>query len=51
MIYPGSGPSLEVIALRQWFDIEDEHVLQRDEHRAQESSHGEGRNGDCAPTG
>jgi hypothetical protein len=28
MIYLGSGLSLEVIALRQWFDIEDEQRLQ-----------------------
>jgi hypothetical protein len=27
-IYPSSGPSSEAIAYVQWFDIEDEHVLQ-----------------------
>jgi hypothetical protein len=36
MIYPGSGSSLEVIALRQPFEIEDEQVIQRGEQRAQE---------------
>jgi hypothetical protein len=36
IIYPGSGPSLEVIALHLAIDIEDEQMLQRGEQRARE---------------
>jgi hypothetical protein len=36
IIYHGSGPSLEVIALHLDIDIEDEHMLQRGEQRARE---------------
>jgi hypothetical protein len=35
MVYSGSGPSLEIIALRLRFDIEDEQWLQWGEHIAQ----------------
>jgi hypothetical protein len=36
MVYPGSGPYMEVIALHLRFDIEDKQWLQWGEKRAQE---------------
>jgi hypothetical protein len=49
MTYPGSGPSLEVIALVQWFDIEDEQSLQWGEQIAQEVRMVKGKN-DLVPS-
>jgi hypothetical protein len=44
IVYPGLGPSLEVIALCQWFDIEQERWLQWGEKRAQEVREVKGEN-------
>jgi hypothetical protein len=49
MIYPDSAPSLEAMPYIQWFDIEDEHVLQRGEQRAREVCMVKGGNGSLAP--